>query len=351
MTPRPAHGSALSGYTRGSESDVKAIASEAFRARPAAGPAPAAPPRADTPTPDATSAPSAAASFWLERLFWVAEHTPAVLRLIRGPFARIAYRCSAPIRAGTLANAARVLGSDSTGARRRAWARRVVEHFILFCHDVGRSSRMTVGQLADEVERIDGHEHYDAARERRRGAIVVTAHMGSFEVGMAALRRQDPRPVHVVFRRDAFGRFERMRSALRAKLGVAEAPVDDGWTVWMRLRDALRNDEVVVLQGDRVMPGQKGQPVKVLGADMMLPSGPAKLALASGAPIVPVFCVRTPSGKVRLCVEPAIDVNGPADVDGAMEQLAGVLGKYLRAHGEQWLMLHPAWNADTSASM
>ena len=90
-------------------------------------------------------------------------------------------------------------------------------------------------------------------------------------------------------------------------------------------------------------PGQKGQCVPVLGADMMLPSGPAKLALASGAPIVPVFCVRMPSGKVRLCVEPAIEVPGPQDVDRAMEQLAAVVGKYIRAHGEQWLMLQPAW--------
>jgi KDO2-lipid IV(A) lauroyltransferase len=134
-----------------------------------------------------------------------------------------------------------------------------------------------------------------------------------------------------------------MRSALRAKLAVSEAPVDDGWTVWMRLRDALLNDEVVVLQGDRVMPGQKGQPVPVLGADMMLPAGPVKLALATGAPIVPVFCVRTASGQVRLCVEPAITVCNADDVDRALEQLAGVLGKYLREHGEQWLMLQPAW--------
>jgi KDO2-lipid IV(A) lauroyltransferase len=284
-------------------------------------------------------------SFWLERLFWLAEHAPGVLRLIRGPLARLAVRSSGAIRTGTLANAARILGSNSTPAERRAFARRVVRNFILFCHDIGRSLRMTPDELSGRIEQIDGHEHYDAARKRKRGAIVVTAHMGSFEVGMAALRRQDAK-IHVVFRRDLFGRFERMRSALRAKLGVIEAPVDDGWTVWMRLRDALQGDEVVVLQGDRVMPGQKGQPVAVLGADMMLPSGPVKLALATGSPIVPVFCVRTASGKVRLCVEPAIDVNGPADVDRGMEQLAAVIGRYVRAHGDQWLMLQPAWCAD-----
>lgn len=284
---------------------------------------------------------AAAVSFWLDRLFLLAERAPRLLRLARVPLARLAYRCSASIRAGTLANAARILGPDSTPAERGAFARKVVEHFILFCHDIGRSLRMSPDELLSRIEHIEGHPHYDAARRQRRGAIVVTAHMGSFEVGMAALRRQDAK-IHVVFRRDTFARFERMRAALRARLDISEAPVDEGWTVWMRLRDALQNDEVVVLQADRVMPGQKGHCVPVLGADMMLPAGPVKLAMATGAPIVPVFSIRTPTGGVRLCVEPAIEVRGN-DIDQAMRQLAAVVGKYVQAHGEQWLMLQPAW--------
>ena len=316
---------------------MKAVATKAFPRPQSAAPAPA------SFDDDDDSLRASAASFWLERLFQVAEHAPAVVRLIRVPFARITYRCSRSIRAGTRANAARILGPDSTPSQRALLGRRVVENFILFCHDVGRSMRMSPDELYATIDQIDGHEHYASARALRRGAIVVTAHMGSFEVGMAALRRQDAN-VHVVFRRDAFGRFERMRSELRSKLGVIEAPVDDGWTVWMRLRDALLKDEVVVLQGDRVMPGQKGERVAVLGADMMLPAGPVKLALATGAPIVPVFTIRTPGGGVRLCVEPAIFAG---DVDSAMRQLADVIAKYVRTYPEQWLMLQPAWCEDS----
>jgi KDO2-lipid IV(A) lauroyltransferase len=322
---------------------VKLVAGQVFPAhapRPAEQPAVSQKSRAGI---DSGDVPHGA--FWLERLFWCAEHAPFALRLLHRFAGPAAVRFSKETRHGTLANAARILGSDSTAAERRTLARKVVGQFVLFCHDVGRAMSMSADELYGRIERIEGHQHYDAARKQKRGAIVVTAHMGSFEVGMAALRRQDAR-IHVVFRRDLFGRFERMRSALRAKLGVIEAPVDDGWTIWMRLRDALLNDEVVVLQGDRVMPGQKGQRVSVLGADMLLPSGPAKLALASGAPILPVFCVRLPSGRIRLCVEPAIDVVQPADVNRAMEKLAAVLGKYIRAQGQQWLMLQPAWCED-----
>lgn len=292
--------------------------------------------------PAAPSAAEESTARWLERLFFMSERAPGVLRILRAPLARLAYRFSRGIRRGTSANALRILGPESTPAQREALGRAVVENFILFCHDIGRSMRMSVGELDVRVENIDGDEHYVRARALQRGAIVATAHMGSFEAGMAALRRRDKR-IHVVFQRDSFGRFEKIRSALREKLGVNEVPVDDGWTIWMRLRDALARDEVVVLQGDRVMPGQKGQRTPVLGADMMLPSGPAKLSVATGAPIVPVFSIRTGSGKVRLCVEPAIL---PDTVDKAMSRLAEVIGKYIRAYPEQWLMLQPAWCDD-----
>ena len=48
-------------------------------------------------------------------------------------------------------------------------------------------------------------------------------------------------------------------SAFHEKIGVTEVYVEDGVAAWAQLRDALANDEVVVLQGDRVMPGHKGR--------------------------------------------------------------------------------------------
>jgi lauroyl/myristoyl acyltransferase len=288
------------------------------------------------------------ADFWLNRLFRVAEQTPGVLRVNRKAIAWLAFRFSRDIREGTLANAGRILGPDASRAEQERFARKVVEYFILFCYDIGQSLQRSESELFDQIEQIEGHDHYVAARQMRRGAIVVTAHLGSFEVGMAALRRQDAK-IHVVFRRDVFPEFESMRSRLRNKLGVIEVPVDDGWTMWMRLRDALQNDEVVVLQGDRVMPGQKGQRVNVLGHDMLLPTGPAKLAAATGSPIIPVFSIRMPSGKIRLCVEPAITVSGNevSAVENAMQQLGRIIGKYIQQYGEQWLMLQPAWCEDS----
>ena len=141
-----------------------------------------------------------------------------------------------------------------------------------------------------------------------------------------------------------------IRQSLRATLGVHEAPVDAGWNTWVGLRNALASDHVVVMQGDRAVPGQKAQSVPMFGAHLSLPLGPIVLAQISGSPIVPVFVVRTASGRCRLFVESAIRVDPNAKlIDGVHPQLlqwAKVLEKYIAAYPEQWLMLEAAFVED-----
>ena len=326
---------------------MKAIpAPSAYAAAGADGSAPA-------PAPDSpgTRLRAAAAAFWLGAFFYAAERAPRLTVLAQRPFCRVVYFCSNWIRQGTTANARRVLGPGASEQRVTALARRTLASFYLFCCDVGRSFGMSHGDLAARIDSADGHAHYAAARAAGRGVIVVTAHMGSFEVGMAALRQVERNNIHVVFRRDRFERFERQRSALRARLGITEAPVDEGWTVWVRLRDALLADDAVVLQGDRVMPGQKGEAVPFLGGTLMLPGGPVKLSLATGAPIVPIFSVRTPGGKVKLFIEPPIETDGLRATDGphpALLRWAALLERYVRAYPDQWLLLQPALVEDAA---
>jgi KDO2-lipid IV(A) lauroyltransferase len=307
------------------------------------GPLPSSSSSAAAPIPSASSGVRAAfAAFWLRALFFCAQHLPWLLRAGRGFFVRGTVGVSASIRRATAANGRRILGPGADPAALRRYARGVVGSFFDFVCDIGRADRLSRRDLVNRIEHIEGTDRYLQTRQARSGAIIVTAHMGSFEVGVAALLERERR-IHVVFKRDT-GRFERIRQALRLRLGVVEQPVDDGWGVWVRLRDALRNDEVVAIQGDRVMPAQKGRPMPVLGGHLVLPTGPVKLAMASGAPIIPVFSVRTPRGGIRLFIEEPILVEN--DVDEPLTRLAAVIEKYVSAYPEQWLVLHPAFEED-----
>jgi KDO2-lipid IV(A) lauroyltransferase len=239
---------------------------------------------------------AAAAAFWLQVLFFFAQHASWFVRAARPPFVFLATLFSRAIRTAGAANARRILPPIASETDVRRYTRGVVASFYEFVCDVGRSLKLTPADLVERIESIEGHEKYVAARAMKKGAILLTAHMGSFEVAVAGLLAHEKR-IHVVFKRDV-GRFERIRQTLRQRLGVIEQPVDDGWGIWMRLRDALREDDVVAIQGDRVMPGQKGVRMPFLGGHLLLPTGPVKLATASGAPIIPVVSVRTPAGRV-----------------------------------------------------
>ncbi len=287
-----------------------------------------------------------AGEFWLWYLFWNSRHFPWYARVTKHFFLWGAWKFSPGLRAPTLTNAARILGPDSTPAQREALAKSVLSNFYDFVEDIGSNLHKTNQQMIASVEEIVGRDRYARARALRRGAIIITAHLGSFEIGTAALRQMEPK-VHVVFHRDSRPLFETMRSRLHDRLGLIEAPVEKGLEMWMSLRDALARDEVVMLQADRVMPGQTGHRVEFLGGHVLLPPGPIKLAAATGSPLIPVFTLRAGPGRVRVVVEEPIfcdrvRIGGDASTPPELLAVARVLEKYVRAYPEQWLMLQPA---------
>jgi KDO2-lipid IV(A) lauroyltransferase len=301
--------------------------------------------REQPPTSERSSFRQAAASFWLDVMFRTAGSAPRLAKAIKPIAIAIAYRCSRAIRSATAANARHIFGPDTTPARQSAFGRGVLSSFYDFVCDVGQSLHCSKEELRGKIESIEGTEDYQAARAMKKGAVIVTAHMGSFEAGAVALLDRE-KAMHVVFKRDET-RFERVRAALRQKLGVIEAPVDEGWTVWLKLREALLRDEVVMVQADRVMPGQKGCKVPFLHGHLLLPTGPIKLAMASGAPIIPVLAIRRPGGRIRIHIEPHITVE-PSDRDPhpALLSFAATLEKYVREYPEQWLLFHRAFCED-----
>ena len=282
-------------------------------------------------------------NFWLRHFYWWTRHAPWGPRLTRPLWVHASWRLSPYLRRVTRSNASHILGvaAESEAAGRLGFAMHA--DFYDFICDLGASGRQTPAQMLARIEAVDGAEAYHRARSMGKGAILVTAHFGNYEVGLAEVRRLEER-VHVVFQRDAAGAFEATRAALRKKLGVIETPIDDGLASWIALRDALADDAVVMLQGDRVMPGQKGQRVPFFDGEIELPIGPAKLAMMTGAPLVPVFAVRSPtSGGVRIEIDEPIKVDDAAAVPGAVEAIGRSIERRVRAHPEQWHVLYEAF--------
>jgi KDO2-lipid IV(A) lauroyltransferase len=278
--------------------------------------------------------------------FFLAQHAVWLLRAIRPVAVRLALLASPAIARNSRFNAERIFNRALSRREHRRFACGVMANFYNFVIDLAASGRASTEAINRRVERIDGEPGYLAVRQRRAGAVLVTMHMGAFEVGLAALRRVEPK-VTVVFKRDAFAGFERIRQRVREQLGVREAAIDDGLPALFRLRDALLDDEVIVMQGDRAMPGQRSQIVPFLGGHLRMPTGPVRLARLTGSPIVPVFVLRGRGGKFRIQMAAPIDVDAcqlqSGDVDPALLALARTFESTITQYPEQWLVLERAF--------
>ena len=107
------------------------------------------------------------------------------------------------------------------------------------------------------------------------------------------------------------------------------------------------------MQGDRTMPGQRGVRMPFLGGEMIVPTGPVRLAMATGATILPVFCVRRPDGAMTVIMDEPITMD---DMDlhdlathPAQVAVAAALERVIGAHPEQWLAIHRAFLDDDEA--
>ena len=161
-----------------------------------------------------------------------------------------------------------------------------------------------------ESSGLPGHEAYQRARSGHRGVIVVTAHMGSFEVGLAALRAMEPH-IHVVFRRDEIGQFERRRSQLRRRLGDQRGGAGRGMD---RLDSPARcaagepGGSAARRSGDARPEGER---VAFLGGHLELPDRPAPPRAGDGR--ADLACVHNSHARrqIRLFVEEPISACRP----------------------------------------
>jgi KDO2-lipid IV(A) lauroyltransferase len=99
----------------------------------------------------------------------------------------------------------------------------------------------------------------------------------------------------------------------------------------------------VALQGDRALGSRGDVGVSFFGAEAHFPLGPFLLARASGAPVVPAFCVLRRDRRYTVTVETPIRVEGDGERP-ALGRWVAVLERTIRAYPEQWFNFFDVWS-------
>ena len=236
--------------------------------------------------------------------------------------ARAAFLVGLPQRAALESNLQQLLRTSS-GRSVREKARESFVNFALMFTDFLRMGHLDRAQLAEAVE-VHGGEHLERARASGRGVILLSAHLGNWELGAAWLAARGTQ-VNVVARPHS-SRVERFFAARRRAWGVRMLP---GRPLWRAAATALRRREWVAVMADRL-------PAADAPARGSACAWASALSRRTGALVLPAVIVRRAGGRYAAYFECPID---PEDMRA--ERPVTILRRWLRRFPGQWFAFEP----------
>ena len=177
--------------------------------------------------------------------------------------------------------------------------------------------------------------------QRGKGFIGLTGHIGNWEL-LAAYFQNSGYPGRVVGRRIYYEPFNRVLIALRKSVGIS--------TIYRigALREIfkeLRENHWIGMLVDQDIASLDGIFVPFFGREAWTPTAPAKIAIATGAAILPLFMIRESGSRYRLFIEDPILPNGDSEdeVRSITELWSRVVENYVRRYPDQWVWMHNRW--------
>ena len=290
---------------------------------------------------------SATSHLWFPGTLFFARHVPRwisypLARAIGGGYFRLRPKYLASIRA----NLATILEEDPLSERVRETAQEMVRGHASAWFDFLHFASLPPAESARLVESVEGFSRIVAGRAAGRGVLLLTAHLGNWEVGglMLAEVRQ---PIHVVLVPDIFPGVERVRRRMHERAGVTEIPIDNSFGPTLAVLRALEQNTIVAMQGDRDF-NNTGIAVPFFGRQAYFPRGPFRVAMATGAAVLPAFILRTADGRYRAVIEEPLTIVREGDRDAALcanlARYVEILERYIRMYPEQWYCFYPFWD-------
>jgi KDO2-lipid IV(A) lauroyltransferase len=284
--------------------------------------------------------------FWYRFHGWIIRWTPEpLLGVVAVFFAFFFSVCLRKIRAAITSNLEAVLGPCGWWERQRRIYRTIWS--FGWCLNERHERLTTARPFHIEAEAI---ELWNEVARPGQGLVLVTAHLGNYEVGSMLPAQLRGRQVHLVREPEAD---EQAQGFLQEVLaGFTESRYtthfqNDDPLQGIELLDALRRGEIVAMQGDRPRMGSRSIDATLFGRPFPLPPGPAALARIADAPLLPVFVFREGRRRYRVVFRPSIRPprtdDRAADLEATMRRVAAEVEWAIRRAPHQWFCFRRLW--------
>ncbi|MDK2897396.1 MAG: hypothetical protein PWP04_1516 [Candidatus Atribacteria bacterium] len=219
--------------------------------------------------------------------------------------------------------------------------RQVFRHFALSFMEVILLKKKGARVLEDLVEEVKGEKFLKEALAQGRGVILLTAHLGNWEILGAWLGNRDY-PTATLVRSPSVPAVRQLMEELRSvmKLETVER------TNLLPVRSILQEGKILGVLADQYVPG--GVVCDFLGRETPSPATPAVFHLRLGSPIIPAFIVRQGEEmKHQITFLPPLDwslaTSSRENIARGTTICNQILGEFILRYPEQWNWLHRRW--------
>ena len=201
------------------------------------------------------------------------------------------------------------------------------------------------GGAIEELEAlmtIEGEDIVKAALARGRGAMILTAHVGNFDM-LAMFAAHRHYPLTIISKKLKNGAVNQIWSSLRERFGVNILFAHNAARGCLK---ALRANGLVGFLLDQNRPREQGVFVHFFGRPACTTPGLAVLASQAQAPVIPIFIARRPDGTHHLQVQPLIEPppdREPATILRYTQLFTTITERAIRLHPDQWTWIHRRW--------
>ncbi len=267
---------------------------------------------------------------WLMRLLAVSFVLPIAIPLTGKNFR------------GIMANMGRMDPSGS-GVRRilNSWA--VYKNYAYYLIDLLYLSHGK-GRAREYRTTIIGGENLFKALKQDKGVVLLTAHLGNWEIGGEAIKVTGKK-IHLVYAPDSSTIFEHQRNLMRSETSVEGVALKPGELVSLKLYRLLEQGELVALQGDRLQ-FDRGVSVSFFGSPAIFPQGAVRIAQLSGSPVLPIFIPLKGYKNYEIIIEEPLVMEPDQRVEYNLSKLAAVFERQVGKYRTQWYMFMPFWEKD-----
>jgi phosphatidylinositol dimannoside acyltransferase len=218
--------------------------------------------------------------------------------------------------------------------------------YARYWREAFRLPSMDLDALGRQLDELTvGDDHVLAARAAGRGVVMALPHSGNWDMAGVWLVYKHGTFTTVAERLQPESLYRRFID-YRETLGFEMLPLTGGERPPFEvLTDRLRDNGLVCLMADRDLT-RSGVQVDFFGEPTRMPAGPAKLAIATGAALLPVHTWYE-GGRLVIRFYPPLDTSS-GDVGAITQALADRFARNIAAHPADWHMMQPQWLADLS---